>query len=279
MKKPSLLRTILIRVARICVLTLLGVTLYVRIFEKRLVYYPSKELVGHPRLPYEDVFFRASDGVRLHGWFMPRQHTGAVVIVSHGNAGNISDRYEMGEYLTQELDVNVLMYDYRGYGMSEGEPSEEGTYSDIRGAYAYIRSRGYPPSMVFVFGQSLGTAIAIDLAAQETVGGIILEAPFTSVRALARHLTFGLPIDYLLTIRYDSLSKTDGIRAPVAVIHSRRDPVIPFALGMDLYQQLPGPKRFFEVQGEIHEGALLALGIERTRELKEFVFPKQQTAP
>jgi hypothetical protein len=194
--------------------------------------------------------------------------------MNHGNAGNISDRHEMGEYLAEELDVSVLMYDYRGYGKSEGQPSEEGTYSDIRGAYAYVRSRGYPPSTILVFGQSLGTAIAIDLAAHETVRAVILEAPFTSMGAVARRHAFGLPIDYILTTRYDSLSKAHAIRVPVAVIHANRDPVIPFELGMDLYREFPGPKRFFEVQGEIHEGALLALGVERTRELKEFVLPR-----
>ncbi|HYR91308.1 MAG TPA: alpha/beta hydrolase [Terriglobia bacterium] len=248
--------------------------MYVRIFEKRLVYYPKKEIEGHPRSTYEDVIFPASDGLMLHGWFLPNQQSPVVLIVNHGNAGNISDRYEMGEYLVQELGVNVLMYDYRGYGKSEGRPSEEGTYSDIRGAYTYVRSRGYAPSMILLLGQSLGTAIAVDLATHETVGAVILEAPFTSIGAVARRLTFGVPIDYILTTRYDSRSKASSVHAPVAVIHANRDPVIPFDLGMDLYQQFPGPKRFFEVQGEIHEGALLALGVERTRQLKEFVVPK-----
>ena len=264
----------MIRVGRILVLTILGLVLYVRIFEKRLVYYPKKELEGHPRSTYEDVTFPASDGLMLHGWFIPQPLSPAVLIMNHGNAGNISDRYEMGESLAQEMGVNVLMYDYRGYGKSEGQPSEEGTYSDIRGAYAYVRSRGYAPSMILVFGQSLGTAIAVDLAVHETVGAVILEAPFTSIGAVARRLSFGLPIDYILTTHYDSRSKASSIRAPVAVIHANRDPVIPFELGMDLYQQFPGPKRFFEVQGEIHEGAFLALGVERTRQLKEFVLGK-----
>ena len=116
--------------------------------------------------------------------------------------------------------------------------------------------------------------VRFGLAVHETVGAVILEAPFTSIGAVARRLSFGLPIDYILSTRYDSRSKASSIRAPVAVIHANRDPVIPFELGMDLYQQFPGPKRFFEVQGEIHEGAFLALGVERTRELKEFVFPK-----
>jgi len=263
------------RLLRVLILTVVGLVIYLRIFEKRLVYYPTRELAGRPQSTYEDVIFPAADGQKLHGWFIPHERSPVVLIVSHGNAGNISDRHEMGEYLAEALGVNVLMYDYRGYGQSEGRPSEEGTYSDIRGAYSYVRSRGYAPSMILLFGQSLGTAITIDLASSETVGAVILEAPFTSLGAVARRRAFGLPVDYILTTRYDSLSRVHSIRAPVAVIHANRDPVIPFELGMALYRQLPDPKRFFEVEGELHEGALLGLGLERTRQLKEFVLPRQ----
>ena len=225
---------------------------------------------GVPDREFEDVNFTANDDTALHGWFFPAV-SNRVFIVSHGNAGNISHRSRMGDFLNEELDVNVFMYDYRGYGRSEGEPSEEGTYSDIRGAYSYIRSRGYAPSDIFLLGQSLGSAIAVHLATEVPVGGIILEAPFTSVAAIARQIIH-VPLDWVLQTRYDSLSKIPRLRILVAIIHAKADPVLPFELGRELFEAANQPKMFFQVDGEIHKGVIMALGLERLSELKAFLF-------
>jgi fermentation-respiration switch protein FrsA (DUF1100 family) len=255
---------------RILVLAFVFLVLYVTLFEHRLIYYPDRELSGAPESDFEDVRFVAGDGTPLHGWFIP-SGSDRVLIVSHGNAGNISHRGSMGDFLKEELDVNVFMYDYRGYGLSEGEPSEEGTYSDIRGAYAYTRSLGYAPSNIYLMGQSLGSAIAVNLAAEEPVGGVILEAPFTSVHAIVRKI-FHVPLGWVIRTRYDSVSKMSRIRVPVAVIHADGDPVLPIELGRELFEATNQPKSFFEIDGEIHEGAIMALGLERLNELKKFLF-------
>src|SRR5262245_30534605 len=110
-------------------MTILGLVLYLKFFEKRLIFYPERTLSGFPHVTYEDVPFAAPDGIQLHGWFVPVPDSANVFIISHGNAGNIGDRYEMAEYVAREFQANVLMYDYRGYGQSAGEPSETGLYS------------------------------------------------------------------------------------------------------------------------------------------------------
>lgn len=249
----------------------IGLTLYFRIFESRLMFYPEKVLAEKPGIPHEDVRFNAADGTRLHGWFLPFAGSHRVFLISHGNAGNIGDRAIMGEFVHQEFKENVFMYDYRGYGNSEGKPSEEGLYSDIRGAVAYLRSRGFDSSRLFLIGQSLGTAVTVDLASHEPVAGVILEAPFPSVSIFARRLAFSFPIDYFLRSHFDSLSKISSIHAPIVVVHGRGDPVVPFDLGQQLFNGIPGRKKFFPANGEIHEGALMALTPTQILELRDFL--------
>lgn len=252
----------------------IGLTAYFKLFGNRLIFYPERMLAGSPRIPYEDVSFTALDGTQLHGWFIPFKESSRVFVISHGNAGNIGDRYEMGEYVVREFQSNVFMYDYRGYGRSEGQPSEAGIYADVRGAVRYVHSRGFAPALVYLLGQSLGSAVTIDVASEETCGGIILEAPFPSVRAVARRYMFSLPVDYLLGARFDSISKIPNVRAPIAVVHAKGDPVIPFVLGQQLFDAATSRKKLFPVDAPEHEGVLMLLGGQRTRELREFLFPE-----
>ena len=269
----STIRTFGAAALRVILMTSVALVVFVKAFEHRLIFFPDRETAGKPAGPFEDVFFEAADGTRLHGWWLPKADASRVLIVSHGNAGNISHRAEAGEFVRDEFGINVLMYDYRGYGRSEGAPSEEGTYSDIRGAYAHAQSRGFQPESIALMGQSLGAAITVDLAAGERVACVILEAPFTSVAAMARKLYWFLPLGSLIQTKYDSLSKVSRIRAPIAIVHATRDPVIPQAFGRELFEAASPPKLFFEVKAELHEGAIMGLGVEDLRRLRAFLFP------
>ena len=248
-----------------------GLSIYLRIFESKLVFYPETELSEAPGIPFESIQFPAADGTRLHGWYIPFEESGRVFLISHGNAGNIGDRAVMGEFVQREFRANVLMYDYRGYGRSEGKPSESGLYSDIDGAFSYLRSRGFHSKSIYLIGQSLGTAVTVDLASREPVAGLVLEAPFTSIRAVARHVTWSLPFDYIMSSRFDSLSKLTRVRAPIVVVHGREDPVVPYDLGQLLFDGIPGPKRFFTANGAVHEGALMSLSSTAIGEIRVFL--------
>jgi uncharacterized protein len=275
-KSGIILRRLATSLLRIALMLVVGLAAYFKLFGNRLIFYPETTIAAVPCIPYEDVIFTAGDGTKLNGWFMPFTATDRVFVISHGNAGNIGDRSEMGEYVSQELRSAVFMYDYRGYGRSEGKPSESGLYSDLRGALRYVRARGYALDKIYLIGQSLGTAVTVEVASQEDVAGIILEAPFPGVREIARSYAFSIPVDFFLSARFDSASKIQAVRAPIAVIHGRRDPVIPFVLGQQLFEIATGPKQFFAVEGEIHEGALMALGVEQTQRLREFLFKKNE---
>jgi fermentation-respiration switch protein FrsA (DUF1100 family) len=170
-----------------------GLAAYFKLFGNRLFFYPETTIAAVPHIPYDDVTFTANDGTKLNGWFIPFTASDRVFVISHGNAGNIGDRSEMGEYVSRELRSAVFMYDYRGYGRSEGKPSESGLYSDLLGALRYVRARGYASDKIYLMGQSLGTAVTVDVASRERVAGIILEAPFPGVRELARSYTFSVP--------------------------------------------------------------------------------------
>ena len=267
-----LVRRAALSLLRIILLLVIGLALYFRFFENRLIFYPEPALSGSPQLPFEDVHFTAMDGTRLHGWFIPYAESKRVFIISHGNAGNIGDRVDMAEFVNKEFESSVFAYDYRGYGGSEGKPSESGVYSDLQGALRYVRSRGYSPGSIFLIGQSLGTAVTVHVAAQEPVAGIILEAPFTSARAMARSYMHSLPFDYFLSARFDSAAHIAKVKAPIAVVHAKRDPVVPFVLGQQLFEAAPRPKKFFAVNADLHEGALMAMGLVRTRELRAFLW-------
>lgn len=232
-------------------LVLLAVLL--RWFERRQVYQPQRRLVAEATAlgrPCEEVFFHAADGVRLHGWFFPAPTNSAsrpfAVVFSHGNAGNLSHR--LGTYeLLLDLGWNVLAYDYRGYGRSAGRPSEVGTYLDAQAAYTWLRQRGFAADQILAYGESLGGAIAAELAAREPVGGLILQSAFTSIPDIGAELFPFLPVRRLASIQYDTRAKLARVRVPVLILHGRADSIVPFHHAEENYAAANEPKRLCEL--------------------------------
>ncbi len=244
------------------------------VIERSFIYFPDRDLVGDPGdvgLPFEDVTFAASDGVRLHGWFVSGQKA-ITWLWFHGNAGNISHRLENLELLHDELGVSVFLFDYRGYGRSEGTPSEEGTYRDGEAALAYLRSRAdVDADRIIYFGRSLGAGVAVELAVGEPPFALILESPVPSIPELARrHYPF-LPVWPLIGTKYDSLGKIDKIAAPLLVLHGDRDDVVPFAAGRELFEAANEPKEFYTIRGAGHNDTYLVGGEEYFGVLRRFM--------
>ena len=235
----------------------------VRLFENKLIFFPDYpgRLSGDWRptgLPVEDVWLKTSDGVKLHAWWIPRPSADFTFLAFHGNAANIANRADAYRFFGQ-LPVNVLAAEYRGYGRSEGKPSEAGLYADAQAAYQYVvAKRGVPPDRIISFGQSLGTAVAVDLASKEKVGGVVLEAPFPSASAVARRVYQFLPgLSLLVRGQFDTARKLPRIHAPILVVHCTHDPVLAFELGEEVYRLAPSPKLFMRVDGYGHEEASL----------------------
>jgi fermentation-respiration switch protein FrsA (DUF1100 family) len=226
--------------------------------ERALIYYPSAGLQGTPAelgLPYQDVVLEAADGVRLHGWHVPGRRT-VTVLYCHGNAGNVSHRLPKIATLQRRLGVAVLIFDYRGYGRSAGVPDEAGTYRDARAMRAWLRERAAGP--VVYLGESLGAAVAARLALEDPPAALVLEAPFSSVRAMADTVLPG--IGRLFRTRYDTLRTIGDVQAPLLVLHGDADEVVPWRQGRAVYDAAPGPKTWVALRGARHNDADLAEG-------------------
>jgi fermentation-respiration switch protein FrsA (DUF1100 family) len=239
----------------------------------RFVFFPERQLAGSPAdvgLRYEDVWFPAADNVRLHGWWVPGERA-ATVLWFHGNAGNISHRLEHLKLLHDAVGPTVLLVGYRGYGRSDGSPSEGGLYADARGALAYARSRGeVDRERIVYFGQSLGSAVAVELATRRSPRGLILETPFTSIQEMAAGILPG-PLAHIVPRRFDNLDRIASIRCPMLFIHGDRDEVVPYEQGRRLFDAASAPKRFFTVAGARHNDAFVVGGKRYFDAVREFL--------
>lgn len=232
-----------------------------RIFEARLIFFPNypDRLGGdwEPRgLGVENVWLTADDGTKLHAWWIPHEAAQFTFLAFHGNAGNVADRAMVYEFL-RDTPANVLALEYRGYGRSEGRPSERGIYRDADAAYLYlVNTKGKDAKTIISFGQSLGTAVAARLAAHHEVGGVVMEAPFPSASRVARKFYWFLPgVGLLLHSQFDTKERLKRINAPILIVHCKQDPVLPFQFGLEVYNAARGPKDFLEINGQCHEEA------------------------
>lgn len=240
------------------------VLLLIFIFQPRLLYYPnlpSRDITATPEdigLSYEPVTIVTEDHVRLDGWFIPVHDARGVLLFFHGNAGNISHRLDSLK-IFNGLRLSVLIFDYRGYGRSDGEPSEQGTYRDAEAAWRYLtEQRRIPPRDIVLFGRSLGAAVAAQLASQHAPKALILESAFTSVPDLAADLYPFLPARWLARFRYNTEGYVKSINCPLLIVHSREDEIIPYAHGERLFAAAREPKRFLKIRGGHNEGFLLS---------------------
>jgi uncharacterized protein len=222
---------------------------------------PSRQLVATPAdigLGYEALRIATADGEELDAWFVPARRERAVLLFFHGNAGNISHRLDSLQ-IFHRLGLSVLIFDYRGYGLSTGRPSEAGTHEDARAAWRHlVDERGVPAGRILLFGRSLGGAVATRLATEHRPGALIIESTFRSVPELAGEIYWFLPARWLARIHYPVEEWIREVDAPVLVIHSREDEIIPFRHGEALFAAAAGPKELLELRGGHNTGFLLS---------------------
>ncbi len=231
---------------------------YIKHIEKKSIFFPVKDTAITPlaiNVPFQDVYIEVSANIRINGWFIPKDTAHYTILFFHGNAGNIGDRLEK-ILLLRRLNLNIFIVDYRGYGNSTGTPQEKGLYADAVAAYNYlINERNLKPGDIIVYGESLGGAVAVDLASRMEIGGIILEGTFSKARDMARELYPLLP-EFLFTNLFDSYSKIKSIEKPKLFLHSETDEIVPFYLAKKLYQIAEKEKYFVKMTGN-HNSAFL----------------------
>lgn len=235
----------------ICLLGFLWIV--ARLIEHSRVYHPVRDYLVRPdtaMIKYESVTLVTDDDKRLASWWCPAENARGTMIVCHGNAGNMSDCIE-GAELFLSMSLNVLLFDYRGYGESRGWPTEKGLYSDVQSAYEYVLVRHehmHESLPVLVYGRSLGGAVALHLAAQNELQGIIIESTFTSLPDMAKQLYPSLP-GWLCSQQYKNIDMIGQIDAPLLLSHSPADDLVPFSMGQKLFNAAPPDKKFVTLNG------------------------------
>ncbi len=249
------------------------------ILERMFVYFPTSEIEADPSaigLAFQDINPVTQDGVKLHGWFIP--HTGArtAFLLFHGNAGNISHRLDWIQML-HDLETQIVIIDYRGYGRSAGKPFEQGLYLDALAAYDWwIKNHGAEGNKLILFGESLGGAVAVDLAAKVPVDGIVLQSTFSSARDMAKAM---IPLGLLqpfIGVQFDSASKIRSLRCPKLFIHGSLDETVPYSLGRKLYASCLPPKNFYVVNLAGHNDLLTRAAGSYSTQLRTFLSSIEQ---
>jgi len=248
-------------VVGVLVVGYLGWAVVLYFMQPRFLYRPVRDVVYTPDelgFDYEDVVFKSKDGVALNGWWVPAGDSRFTVLFCHGNGGNIRHRLDSINVLN-ELGLSCFIFDYRGYGCSEGKPSEEGTYLDARAAYEWLtESKKIRAESIIVFGRSLGGSIAAQLAGKVRPRGLVLESCFTSYTAMGARFYPYMPVRWFARFGYRTVDYVKQIDCPVLFVHSRNDEVIPFEFGLELYDAAPEPKEFVEIRGGHNDGFLLS---------------------
>jgi len=257
-------------------LTMIALAFLLVIAEEKIVYHPIKypgglwnhEMYG---VQVEDVYFESIDGVKLHAWFIPAKKPVATWLWYHGNAGNLSHRLENILELIP-LNLNIFIFDYRGYGKSEGKPNEKGFYLDSQAAYDYLKlKKNIDPNELFLFGRSLGGACAIQVASKNKAAGLVVESVFTSVRDMADIMFSFFPLKFLLRSNYNSIETISLVNMPKMFIHGTDDEIIPVSMGRKLFEVSEEPKIFYEIKGAGHNDTYQVGGQDYLDKIGRFV--------
>jgi fermentation-respiration switch protein FrsA (DUF1100 family) len=265
------LRMVIVAVAATLILGMIALM----IFEEKFIFFPEK----YPSGAYDqarsipnvrDCWIMTRDGIKIHAWFAPAESAKATLLLSHGNAGNISHRYLLMRSLLRH-GFNVLMYDYRGYGRSEGAPGEGGLYEDGRAAFDYaLTLPEVDRRKIILWGTSLGGAVAADVATQRSAAGLILESTFTSGKDVARVLYPLLTVTPFIRSKFNTIAKLRSLHLPVLVMHGDLDEILPVGLGRQLYASANEPKEYYEIPGARHNDTFFIGGEEYFRRIEQF---------
>jgi fermentation-respiration switch protein FrsA (DUF1100 family) len=234
---------------------------YVYVKQGEMLYYPEKKIDATPYdigLDFQDLTLRTKDGVDISAWYIPAEDARGFVLFCHGNAGNISHRLDSIK-IFHSLGLGVLIFDYRGYGKSKGSPDEEGTYRDAESAWDYlVNVLHVKPAKIVLFGRSLGSAVAAEVALRKQAGALIMESGFTSVPDLGKKFFPHLPVGLISRYHYESINKVGRIKLPKLFIHSPEDEIVPYEQGARLFEKASEPKELLKIVGGHNEGFLLS---------------------
>ena len=252
-----------------CFVLILG---YAKYIELRSIFFPVKEIVFNPEainLSFEDVYLKTRDDKKINGWFIPYEKAKYTLLFLHGNAGNIGDRLDKINML-RELGLDIFIIDYRGFGRSQGRPSERGMILDAETAYDYLSNRRkISPEKIILYGESLGTVAAVNIASRFPVKAVIIEGGFSSGKDMGRIYYPFIP-SFIFSDMLNSLRNMNKVKAAKLFLHSADDEIVPFTLSKKLFDSASSPKVFKELRGS-HNDAFLDSKAEYLSAIKSFI--------
>ena len=244
--------------------------IFLYFYQGKLLYHPnvnSYTEVDNLIPKIEKVSIPTSDNLNLLGWFHKKDISKKTILFFHGNAGSLENRiYKLNHF--ENFDLNFLIIAWRGFSGNSGKPNERGLYDDAKSAVNWLESKGIKEESIILFGESLGTAVAIEIAQNKNFAGIVLESPFTSMVEMGKKYYSFFPVSLLLKDRYESIKKIKNIQIPVLVMHGKKDSIVPFEMGEKIYNSANSPKFYYFTEYDDHMMDYNKLLLEK---LKSFV--------
>ena len=246
------------------------VIIFVYFYQRNLLYHPSENNYQNDTIQfnYEEIFIKVNDEIKLKSWIINKDLKNFKTLVFfHGNAGDLSNRiYKLNEL--DKLDINILLISWRGFSGNEGYPTEKNLYEDAEAAIKWLNKKKVSNSQIILYGESLGTGVAVEIASKNNFNSIILESPFTSIENSAKIYYPYLPVKFLLKDRYDSISKIKKINSPILIMHGRKDDIVPFFMGKKLFEKANSPKDSYFTDIDDH---MMEFNSQLLNKIKDFI--------
>ena len=246
------------------------IVVFVYFYQRNLLYHPSENNYQDAKIEfdYEEIFKKVDDEIKLKSWIVKKDFKKfKTLVLFHGNAGHLSNRiYKINEL--NKLNINILLISWRGFSGNKGSPTEKNLYQDAKAAIKWLNEQKIENEQIILYGESLGSGVAVEIAKKNNFNGIILESPFTSIENSAKIYYPYLPVKLLLKDKYDSISKIKMINIPILIMHGKKDDVVPFAMGKELFEKANTPKHSYFTSEDDH---MMEFNSDLINAIKEFI--------
>ncbi len=252
------------------IIAYLVILIFIYLYQRNLLYHPTENNYQNDKAQfnYEEVFIEVEDEIKLKSWFINKDlNKFKTLLIFHGNAGDLSNRiYKINEL--NKLEINILLISWRGFSGNKGSPTEKNLYKDAEAAIKWLNKKKVNNNQIILYGESLGTGVAVEMATRHNFNSIILESPFTSIENSAKIYYPYLPVKILLKDRYDSISKIKMVNCPILIMHGKKDDIVPFSMGKKLFEKANNPKHFYSTSKDDH---MMEFNLKLMQEIKNFI--------
>ena len=252
------------------IIAYLVLLIFIYFYQRHLLYHPLENNYQNDKIQfsYEEIFIKVDDKITLKSWLINKDFRKfKTLVLFHGNAGDLSNRiYKLNEL--NKLDINILLISWRGFSGNKGSPTEKNLYEDAEAAIKWLNKKKVENNQIILYGESLGSGVAVEIGKKNNFNGIILESPFTSVENSAKIYYPYLPVKFILKDRYDSINKIDKIRTPILIMHGKKDDIVPFSMGEELFEKANNPKYSYFTLDDVH---MMEFNDQLLKNIKNFI--------